>query len=77
MWCAGDTYKVKLLVSNGAGVNARSKQGRTPLLIAAASNDSYEVVKFLMDSGADVSARDSMGQTALLLATVRQRHGHH
>ena len=70
MWCAGDIYKIKLLVSNGAGVNARSKQGRTPLLIAAASNDSYEVVKFLMDSGADVSARDSMGQTALLLATA-------
>ncbi len=69
MWCAGDTYKVKMLVSKGADVNARSKQGRTPLLIAAASNDSYDVVKFLMDSGADVSARDSMGQTALLLAT--------
>jgi ankyrin repeat protein len=33
MWCAGDAAKVRLLLSKGAKADARSKLGRTPLLI--------------------------------------------
>ena len=36
MWCASDLAKVRLLLDKGAGVNARSKQGFSPLFIAAA-----------------------------------------
>ncbi len=68
-WCSGDLAKVRLLVSKGADVNARSKQGRTPLLIAAAHDGAFEIVKLLIEKGADISAKDFGGSTALLLAT--------
>lgn len=68
MWSVGDIEKVRMLVEKGADVNARSKPGRTPLLIAAASNDSYEVVKYLAGKGADLSAKDQEQNTALLMA---------
>ena len=58
MWCANDFAKVRLLVEKGANVNVRSKQGRTPLLIAAAHDGNSQTVKLLIDKGADVSVRD-------------------
>src|SRR6185437_2405504 len=36
LWGAGDPVKTKLLVAEGADVNAASKLGRTPLMVAAA-----------------------------------------
>jgi ankyrin repeat protein len=55
MWCANDFAKVGLLVEKGADVNARSKQGRTPLLIAAAHSGNFKVVKYLIEHGATLS----------------------
>ncbi len=60
MWCAGNLDKVRLLVDAGANVNARSKQGMTPLLIAASSAGSIDIVRFLMAKGAKVNG----GETA-------------
>jgi len=42
--------------------------GRTPLMLAAASNQSASVLVLLIEGGSDVNASDSKGKTALMLA---------
>ncbi len=69
MWCTTNLEKVRMLVEKGANVNARSKPGRTPLLIAAASDNSHEVVDYLLGHGADVAAKDA-GQQGVLNAAM-------
>jgi ankyrin repeat protein len=66
---AGDLAKVRLLISKGADVNAGSKQGRTPLIVAASHDGASEVVKFLIEKGAHISAKDGAGSTPLVAAT--------
>ena len=65
MWCAGDSAKVRLLLSKGAKVDVRSKLGRTPLLIAAAYDGATEAARLLIEKGADVNARDNSGMSVL------------
>src|SRR5260370_10405904 len=48
MWCSNDLQKVRLLLDKGADVNAHSKQGRTPLVIAAAHHGNIEVIRLLI-----------------------------
>jgi ankyrin repeat protein len=48
-------------------VNARDKNGRTPLYIAAESGSS-STVKFLIAAGSDVNAKANKGTTALMAA---------
>src|SRR5579871_4113587 len=57
MWCANDLAKVRLLTGKGANVNARSKQGRTPLTIAASGDGNLEVVKLLVEKGATIAVQ--------------------
>lgn len=75
----GDPQTISLLLDRGAGVNARLSDqrddvnGRTPLLLAAASDlPSASVIKMLIDRGANVNATGPAGETALDLA---QRNG--
>jgi ankyrin repeat protein len=71
MWAVPDLVKVKLLLSHGADVNARSTNlQRTPLLIAARYPGSVEVLRLLLDKGADLHAKDRNGASALGLATT-------
>ncbi len=68
LWAARDPAKVSLLLAHGAEVNAQSKQGRTPLIVAAAG--SSESVRLLLARGADVQAHDAIGVTALMSAAL-------
>ncbi|KAJ4131383.1 hypothetical protein NW754_007759 [Fusarium falciforme] len=71
-WAAQDgrTGIVKLLLNDkGVDVNARDKEGWTPLL--RASEKGHEAVgRLLIDKRADVNARDKEGWTPLLLASL-------
>lgn len=58
---------VKVLLDNGAEVDARSEDRRTPLMLAA-SKGYQEIVKILLDAGADPALTDRMGETAESLA---------
>jgi len=57
MWAVDDTEKVRLLLEAGADANARSDDGRTPLMVAEGRHGSSAVVKLLLDHGADPSAK--------------------
>jgi ankyrin repeat protein len=57
-----------LLLAHGAGVNAKTSEGSTPLF-SAVSLGSVEVVETLLANKADVNAVTAGGSTALDLAT--------
>jgi ankyrin repeat protein len=59
---------VKVLLENGAEVDTRSEDRRTPLMLAA-SKGHKEIVKILLDAGADPALTDRMGETAESLAS--------
>lgn len=62
-----DEDMVRALISYGVNVNLANKLGRTPLMIAAES-DNGEAVKALIENGADVNASDKERKTAWDLA---------
>jgi hypothetical protein len=63
----GRTAKVQELVAKGAPLDARDKDGRTPLMLAA-QHGNAEAVRYLLEKGADAAARDRAGATAWVLA---------
>lgn len=65
---AGWPEMVGLLVSYGAKINIRDKNGRTPLMIHASEPESHDVLEALLRHGADASLADKEGSTALDLA---------
>ena len=60
---------VEYLVANGAEVNRKCEDFRTPLHMAtdafASSSDRKEMIKLLISNGADVNARDMSGDTPI------------
>lgn len=58
---------VSFLVDSGADINARTKAGSTPLMLASDSSlvGSYDCAKILLKSGADVNIASNSGWTAL------------
>ena len=56
MWATDNLEIVSLLVENGADVNAKSSDSRTPLLVASGRFGAAPVVKYLLDHGANPSA---------------------
>jgi len=63
-----DPRKARVLLERGADVNKASLMGRTPLLVAAGTEGTFETVKLLIERGADVNAADASGVTPLIAA---------
>jgi len=62
-----DLTGVKELLSEGANVNAKNKDGQTALM-EAVSCDNAEISKLLLEKGADINAKNNKGFTALIWA---------
>jgi ankyrin repeat protein len=71
LWCTNDLEKVRLLVDKGADVNARTKQGISPLFIAAAHDGNVDVIKLLLEHGADTQAPGPAGVSGALMMSAR------
>ena len=56
--------QITMALNAGGDINARDKDGWTPLMCAAIDGNT-EMVKNLIDLGADVNARDNNGKTPL------------
>jgi ankyrin repeat protein len=59
MWAMTDPAKARLLVERGADVNAVSRSGRSPLIIAAAQPGAVPLVSFLLEKGAKAAPEQS------------------
>ncbi|XP_050390986.1 putative ankyrin repeat protein RF_0381 [Patella vulgata] len=75
-----DNHKLYLscvcfLLGRGVRVNERDRHGRTPLMLAASSNDS-RLVKTLLDVGADVTLLDNLGKSAIQYITIKENESH-
>jgi len=62
---------VDLLLENGAELETKDKNGRTPLLWAVIDQREAEV-KLLLEKGADLETKDKDGQTPLLWAAEKK-----
>lgn len=63
----GDSDQVKRLITQGADITAKDKEGYTPLHWAAFAGHGA-VAEILLAHGADVSARSNKGRTPLYIA---------
>lgn len=61
---------VKVLLDNGAEVDFRASDGRTPLILAAGKGNKG-IVELLLKAGADASLTDQSGQTAQAVAAAK------
>src|SRR5271157_4651140 len=68
----GDKEAVASLIAKGANVNAKDKDGYTPL-IWASQYSKIEMVNLLLVKGADVNAKTNNGNTALIIASHEGR----
>jgi hypothetical protein len=61
---SGDTAQTTVLLNQGAALDARDEQGRTPLMLAVMQGR-LDVVRLLLKRGADPNIADSAGRTPL------------
>jgi len=69
----GNVEIAKILIDNGADVNAKDKDSDSVLLKAVAAGNA-PLVELLIDRGADVAVENNFGWTALLLAKEHSRN---
>lgn len=73
--CTGyESYKTIIdmldnLLKAGADINAKSKNGTTPLFTAIATHNP-EVANYLLSKGANIGVKDKQGNTALIQAVL-------
>jgi hypothetical protein len=70
----GKTREVEALLAKGAGIEARDKDGRTPLMLAAQYGRTA-TVRLLLDKGAKPDARDARRWNAYMLALLEPSGG--
>ena len=63
----GQNDVVALLIANGASINAKTKDGETPLMLSAQSGK-YGTAELLIKAGADVNIQDENFHSALFFA---------
>ena len=59
---------IRVLISEGAEVNARGTNDLTPRMIAAGNSSTPEIVALLIEKGAELEAKDNDGWTPLIFA---------
>ena len=60
---SGNLELVRLLIQEGADVNAQDEDGESPLHSAMARGDNYNVARTLIENGADLSSKAVDGKT--------------
>lgn len=63
----GNLPATQTLLVDGADINAKNKDGETPLMWAEYKNHT-EIIKLLIRKGADINAINNDGDTALIIA---------
>ena len=69
----GDIEQVKSLIASGADVNAKDKNGQTPLHLVC-SRGNKEMAELLIAKGADINAKANTWHTTPLIAAIRSGH---
>jgi uncharacterized protein len=68
--CKDNPEQLSRLIEQGADMNARSRNGLTPLMVASLKGKAA-VVKLLVEHGVDVNAQDNNGWTPIAYALDR------
>ena len=69
-----DKYELlQFLISEGADVNARTRSGETPLMLAVCARNNREVIEMLIEENAIIDARNEHGLSALMIACPSAR----
>lgn len=75
-WNCAETFngasvsEVTELIKSGANVNARDKEGKTPIMFAARFCKDSIIIKILIDNGADITANSKAGMSVCCYAML-------
>jgi len=65
----GNDWKIRTLLKSGSDVNAKDRDGWTPLMYAVRYQSNLNVVNLLLEQKADVKAQNNYSLSALVLAS--------
>lgn len=70
--CGSEPEVITFLIEHGAEVNAKNKEGSTPLCIAVQKKN-VDVVRVLAEAGADIHAKDAQGISPVIGALINSQ----